>query len=142
MNKTKQKHYALNTQLLLAIALFAVFLILSICSAVERKIGLSIGFAVATLLPIFVFLISPLYIVFSDEKIEIIYTMGQREIIRWDEIRSIYLMGSWISTGSASPRYVIAYPTNVKFPFFVCGEIPKTWKTKKYIKKYYKKKII
>ena len=142
MNKTKQKHYAFNTQLFFVIALFAIFLVLSICAAIEREIGLAIGFAVATLLPIFVFLISPLYTAFSDEEIEIVYIMGQREIIKWRNIRSIYLNGSWISRGGGLPHYEVAYPTNTKRAFFVRGEIPKTRKTKKYIRMYYKKDII
>ena len=142
MKKTKQKHYVFNTQLFFVIAFFIIFLILSVCAAIEYEVGLSIGFAVATLLPIFVFLISPLYVTFSDEEIEIVYIMGQREIITWKTIRCIYLNGSWISRGGGLPHYEVAYPTNVKRAFFVRGEIPKTRKTKKYIKMYYKKEII
>ena len=142
MKKTKQKHYAFNTHLLFVIAFFIIFLFFSICAAIEYEVGLSIGFAVATLLPIFVFLISPLYIVFSNEEIEIIYILGQREIIKWKNIRCIYLNGSWISGGGGLPHYELAYPTNVKRAFFVRGEIPKTRKTKKYIKMYYKKDIV
>ena len=78
----KQKHIAFNTQLFLALFLFIVFVAISICSAVEHNIGLSIGFAVATILPIFVFLVSPLYFIFSDEDLKIIYTLGQKEIIK------------------------------------------------------------
>ncbi|MBQ8719648.1 MAG: hypothetical protein IJY65_01285 [Clostridia bacterium] len=139
---TKQKQYAFNTQLFFVIALLIVFLVLSICSAIENEVGLSIGFAVATLLPVFVFLISPLYTAFSDEEIEIVYILGQREIIKWKYIRCIYLNGSWISRGGGLPHYEVAYPTNVKRAFFVRGEIPKTRKTKKYIKMYYKKDIV
>ena len=142
MKKTKQKHYAFNTQLLFVIAFFVVFLVLSICAAIEQEIGLSIGFAVATLLPVFVLLISPLYVVFSDEEIEIVYIMGQKEIIKWKNIRYIRLNGAWISRGSGFPHYEVAYPTDVKRAFFVRGEIPKTRKTKKYIKMYYKKDIV
>ena len=142
MKKTKQKHYAFNTQLFFVIALFAIFLVLSICAAIEREIGLSIGFAVATLLPVFVILISPLYTAFSDKEIEIVYILGQKEIIRWKNIRYIRLNGAWISRGGGLPHYEVAYPTNVKRAFFVRGEIPKIRKTKKYIKMYYKKDII
>ena len=142
MKKTKQKHYAFNTQLFFVIAFFVVFLVLSICAAIEQEIGLSIGFAVATLLPVFVLLISPLYVVFSNEEIEIVYIMGQREFIKWKNIRYIRLNGSWISRGEGLPHYELAYPANVKRAFFVRGEIPKTRKTKKYIKMYYKKDIV
>ena len=142
MKKAKQKHYAFNTQLFFVIAFFIIFLVLSICAAIEREVGLSIGFAVATLLPVFVFLISPLYIAFSDEEIEIVYIMGQREIIKWRNIRCIYFNSSWVSRGGGFPHYEVAYPTNVKRAFFVRGEIPKTRKAKKYIKMYYKKEIV
>ena len=142
MKKTKQKHYAFNAQLLFVIAFFVVFLVLSICAAIEQEIGLSIGFAVATLLPVFVLLISPLYVVFSDEEIEIVYIMGQKEIIKWKNIRYIRLNGAWISRSGGFPHYEVAYPTDVKRAFFVRGEIPKTRKTKKYIKMYYKKDIV
>ena len=141
MKPIKQKYYAFNTQLFLTILLFVIFGVLSICSAVEHEIGSSIGFAVATLLPIFVFLTSPLYIAFSDEEIEIIYVMGQRESVQWNNIRSIYSRGSWISRGGGLPRYVIVYPTQEKRVFFVCGNIPKTRKTKEYINQYYRKDI-
>ena len=142
MKKTTQKHYAFNTQLFFVTAFFIIFLILSVCAAIEYEVGLSIGFAVATLLPIFVFLISPLYVTFSDEEIEIIYILGQKEIIKWKNIRYIRLNGAWISRGGGLPHYEVAYPTNVKRAFFVRGEIPKTRKTKKYIKMYYKKDIV
>ena len=144
MQKNKPKYYAFNTQLFFVISFFIIFLVLSICAAIDidYEVGLSIGFAVATLLPIFAFLISPLYITFSDEEIEIVYIMGQREIIKWKNIRRIYLNGFWISRGGGLPHYEVAYPTNVKRAFFVRGEIPKTRKTKKYIKMYYKKEII
>ncbi|MBR5451924.1 MAG: hypothetical protein IKV36_02890 [Clostridia bacterium] len=139
MNK---KHIALNTHLILCVALFIIFLALSISCAMENEIGLSIVFAVFILLPIFVFAISPLYFSFTDEYIEIVYNFGQREKIKWKEIRNISLMGSWIGVGGRSPHYVIAYPKREKRLFFVVGEIQKTRKTKKFIEKYYKKKIV
>ncbi len=139
MNK---KHIALNAHLILCVALFIIFLALSISCAMGNEIGLSIMFGIFVLLPIFVFAISPLYFVFSDEYIEIVYNFGQREKIKWKDIRNISLMGSWIGAGGGLPHYVIAYPRKEKRLFFVVGEIPKTRKTKKLIKKHYNKKII
>ena len=139
MNK---KHIALNTHIILCFFLFVIFLGLSIGCAAENEIGLSIMFAVFILLPIFVFAISPLYFSFTDEYIEIVYNFGQREKIKWKEIRNISLMGSWIGAGGGLPHYVIAYPRKGKRLFFVVGEIQKTRKTKKYIENYYKWKIV
>ena len=137
-----KKYIAFNTHLVLCILLFIVFLGLSISSAILDEIGLSILFAIFILLPISVFVLSPLYFYFSDECIEIVYNFGQREIIKWCDIRNISLMGSWISPGRGLPHYVISYPRKEKRLFFVVGEIQKTRKTKKYIEKYYKKKIV
>ena len=140
--RVNKKHIALNTHLILCFFLFVIFLGLSIGCATENEIGLSIMFAVFILLPIFVFAISPLYFSFTDEYIEIVYNFGQREKIKWKEIRNISLMGSWIGAGGGLPHYVIAYPRKEKRLFFVVGEIQKTRKTKKLINKYYKKKIV
>ena len=140
--RVNKKFIVFNTHLILCFVLFLIFLGLSIGCAIECDIGLSIMFGIFVLLPVFVFAISPLYFVFSDECVEIVYNFGQREIIKWNDIRNISLMGSWIGAGGGLPHYVIAYPRKEKGLFFVVGEIQKTRKTKKLIEKYYKKKIV
>ncbi len=137
-----KKHIAVNTHLFLWCVLFIVFLGLSISCGTEKDFGLCILFALFILLPVFVFLISPLYYIFSDESVEIIYNFGQKEIIKWSDIRSISLMGSWIDDCGGLPHYVISYPIKEKRLFFVVGKIQKTRKTKKLIEMYYKKKIV
>lgn len=136
-----RRYIVLNTHLMICLTLFPVFLALSVSSAMEQEIGLSIAFALLILLPLFVFAISPLYFVFSDGCIEIVYNFGQRETIKWSDIKSISVVGHWIGKGGGLPHYVIAYPRKEKRLFFVIGEIPKTRKTKKLIEKYYNKKI-
>ncbi len=128
MNK---KHIAFNTHLILCVVLFVIFIGLSISCAIEKEIGFSIMFAICTLLPLFTFAISPLYFVFSDECVEIIYNFGQKEIIKWNDIKKISLMGSWIGRGGGPPHYVIAYPQKENRLFFVVGEIQKNKKNKK-----------
>ena len=140
--RVNKKYIAFNTHLILCFVLFLIFIGLSIDCAMEREIGLSIMFGIFVLLPVFVFSISPLYFSFTDEYVEIVYNFGQREKIRWSDIRNISLMGSWIGAGGGWPHYNIAYPQKEKRLFFVVGEIQKTRKTKKLIEKYYKKKII
>ena len=60
-----ETHTAFNTQLLFVIVMFLIFASIAYCCFKSREIGFAIGFCIATLLPIFVFLTSPLYIVFS-----------------------------------------------------------------------------
>lgn len=140
--RKNEKHIAFNTHLILYLVAIIIFLRLSICFAIEKEIDLSIFFAIVVLLLIFIFLTSPLYIVFSDKHVEIVYNFGQREEIKCGDIGNILLMGSWIQRGGGPPHYVIAYQRVEKRLFFVNGEIPKTRKTKKLLKKYYKKEIL
>ena len=136
---TPTKTYtAFNTHLFLPIGMFLIFLFIAISCVRNGEIGLAIGFGIATLLPIFVFLISPLYTVFSYKEVKIVYVMGQKEIIRWTDVRNITSYGSFFSKYEPLPYYELSYPKNKKRPFFVKGEIPKTFKTKKLIKKLYR----
>ena len=128
MNK---KHVAINTHLILCIVMLFVFLGLSIICAVENEIGLSIMFGMFVLLPIFVFVISPLYFVFFDDRVEIVYHFKQREVIKWGDIRNISLEGAWFHSLDGFPHYVISYPRKQKMYFFMESEISKTRKTKK-----------
>ena len=139
MNK---KDVAINTQLLFFLVLVIVFVGLSICWLTEEGIGLGILFGVFGLLLLLISLISPMYFVFSDEGVEIVYHFRQKEYIKWSDIRSITVRGGYFTKGDGLPCYDIAYPVKEKRPFFVVGEIQKTRKTKKLIEKYYKKKII
>ncbi len=140
IDKQNKKHIAINTHLMLPIILFLIFVGISIASIVENELWGAIGFGIATILPIGVFVISPLYFVFDDEAAKIVYNFGQSLTIPWKEIREIFLLGSWI--GGGIPRYVISFPQRDKRLFFIVGEISKTRRTKKLIKSYYKGKII
>lgn len=134
-----ETHLAVNTHLLLNIIMFSIFLGLSISCAAEGSPGPAIFFAVLALLPVFVLLISPLFYVFTEEQVKIVYPLGQKEIIPWQSVRSISLLGSW--AGSGHPCYHLAYPHQDHQPFYVNSEISKTRKTRRLIKRYYKREI-
>ena len=134
---TPTKTYtAFNTHLFLPIGMFLIFLFIAIIFAKDGEIGGAIVFAIVALLAIFIFLISPLYMVFSYKEVKIVYVMGQKEIIRWTDVRNIASYGGFLS--NHEPYYALSYPKNQKTLFFVNGEIPKTLKTKKLIKKFFK----
>ncbi len=137
----KEKHIALNTQLILFVVTLFGLLCLGAISAAEKDVFASILFFLFAAVMVFGCAISPLYVAFSEESVEIVYACGQREEIRWNDIRSITAEGSWFAKGGGLPRFVIAYPHKEKKPFFVVGEIPKTRTTKMLIERYYKKKI-
>ena len=137
----KKKQIAINTHLVFVVIMFIIFILLAIFSAKDREIWLAVGFAAFTLLPLFVFLISPMYYVFSEKGVKIIYLWGQKEEIEWTFVRSIETEGNWIGGREGFPHYHVAYPQNKKLMFFMSGDISKTRRTKKLIKKYYKKHI-
>ena len=125
----KKKQIAINTHLIFAVIMFIIFTLLAIFSAKDEETWLAVGFAAFTLLPLFVFLISPMYYVFSEEGVKIIYLWGKKEEIEWTFVRSIEIEGSWMVGRMGFPHYHLAYPQSEKTPFFVCGDISKTRKT-------------
>ena len=136
-----KKEIAVNTHLFSWLAILIAFICLTVWSIIDDSIGIAIGFGIVCFVYILVFLISPIYFTFSDGDIEIVYTLGMKEYIEIDTIRSITSEGSWVSKGHGTPHFNIAYPRTKKLPFFMCGDISKTRKTKKLMAKYCKKKI-
>ena len=136
----RKKEIAINTHLWLPIVYFVIFLLLCISCIDEGAIGMAIGFAAVALLALFIFLISPMYYVFTNKEIVIIYLWGQKEKIKWIDIRNITLFGSWISRGDATPHYHINYPSQKRL-FFMTGDISKTRKTKRLFKNHYGREI-
>lgn len=136
----KKKQRAFNTHLNICFILFPLFIYLCIVCFIEKSTVPGIIFAVLCLLPVTVFLTSPLFFVFDDESVEIVYNFGLRENIKWSEVRGVTLTGSWLK-GGGYPHYEIAYPKVQKQKFFMLGEISKTARTKKLMAFYYKKGI-
>ena len=136
----RKKEIAINTHLWLPIAYFVIFLLFCVSCINENAIGGAVGFAAVALLALFIFLISPMYYVFTNKEIEIIYLWGQKEKIRWIDIRNITLFGSWLSRGESTPHYHIAYPAPKRL-FFMTGDISKTRKTRKLFRNHYGREI-
>ena len=135
------QHIAWNTHVLLYILMSFMFAALSISCFMWNEIVSGIVFVLFVLLDVFVFLISPQVVIFTDELVEIVYCFHQRLSIRWCDVRNIYAVGSWVAKGGGLPRYVIAYPEKEKRSFFVKAEIPKTRRTSRFLNRFYRKKI-
>lgn len=136
-----KKEVAVNTHLFFWLAILIAFICLTVSCIKEGSTGLAIGFGIFGITNIFALVISPIYFTFSDVAIEIVYTIGIKEYIEIGTIRSITSEGGWVSNGRGTPHFNIAYPRTKKLPFFMCGDISKTRKTKKLMSKYCKKKI-
>ena len=137
-----KKQYAFNKHLIFFAFVFAVLVMLTVVSALEGELWLAVGFGVFSLLPIFAFLFSPWYYIFSDTEVTIVYLFGIKDTICWYKVKSITEIGSWFRRGGGLPNYVLFFERKEKRPFFVNGEISKTLRTKKLIKKYWAKEIV
>ncbi|MBE6670970.1 MAG: hypothetical protein E7593_02065 [Ruminococcaceae bacterium] len=140
MNNNK-KHIAINTHVFLPISLFVIFIIFSASSINNNEFGLAIGFAIFALVFLFGCLISPIYYIFSNDSVIIVYLLGLKEEIKWNYIRNITRKGAWGGGVEGPPHYNISYPTNQKRYFFMNGDISKNRKTNKLLNKFYKKDI-
>lgn len=133
------KEYAFNFRLFNPLLLFVIFMGLSISCATRNEWLMFGAFVAFAFLAIFVILIQPFLIVFTQKDICIIYTLGVKEIIPISEIRNVYSMGSTFERRGFGPVYVVAYPRANKMPFFANGELPKTHRMKMLLKSFYKK---
>lgn len=136
-NDKSKKQVAFNTHLLFYLFFLAVLLLLAAVAGEDEPL-FCVFFALLAAMQVFALLISPLYFVFSRDEVRIMYFFGIEKVIPWDSVRSISLDGSWINRVDGFPRYSFSYPVYCKQPFFVLGEIPKTIRTKRLVKKYYK----
>ena len=137
----KLKRYrALNTHIVLWLLLFALLSVLTAFCIVGKEKGLAIGFSIFAVISISPLLFTPIYYVFTKKDVTIVYLFGIKEKIEWWETKSITEKGSWLG-GNGMPHYSISYPKRKKRPFFVTGEITKTRRTKKLLKKLYIKEI-
>ncbi len=139
--KQHEKYIALNPNNLLCLLIFLLILAFSAYIVHEREFGLLIIWGLFLLVPIAAFFLSPLYYVFDETAVTIVYHFKQREVIRWSDIREIQSHGSWFFRNSGLPTYTLYYPAGEKQPFFFRGEVSKSVRTTKLIKKYYNKKI-
>ena len=133
------KEYAFNFRLFYPLLLFVIFMGLSISCATRNEWLMFGAFVAFAFLAIFVILIQPFLIVFTQKDICIIYTLGVKEIIPISEIRNVYSMGRTFERRGFGPVYVVAYPRANKMPFFANGELPKTHRMKMLLKSFYKK---
>lgn len=138
MPDEQKKYIARNTHLLFVLFMFLCLLFFCITGFALKETASAILFLCLCPLPVFCFLISPLYVIFTEQEITIVYFWGIKERIAWRQIRHIEERGSWFHKHSCLPEYHIAYPKAEKYPFFADGSIPKTRKIKKIMERFYK----
>jgi len=137
----KDRQFALNTQNFFLLAVFCLLLFPIVGFASLGEVAGAAVFGFFALLPPLAFAFCPLYYLFDEKAVTVVYLWGQRETIEWRRIERIALVGSWVPRYSVPPRYVPVYTRTGKRPFFVNGEIVKTPKTTRLLRQYYKGNI-
>ena len=132
-------HKAFNTNLIFSVGLFFLFVFGTIISWIRDEFISMAGLLVLNLVWLFEIATTPLYTVFTEESIVIVYVIGYKETIIWNNIKTINLECGLLSR---VPDYVISYEAKKSKPFFASGKIPKSKKTQELFGKYWKRKIL
>ena len=86
-------------------------------------------------------LTTPYCYIFSEKQLTIKYCFGLKEIIHWQDIRTIVNVNEYIFRYTTLNAYKIYYFSNKKHSFFMQGIISKTKVTTELMKKYCPTKI-
>ena len=133
-----EKEIALNNHIF-SNSLFVVFGFLLMSFGVWSD---EIIFAVFGILLVLIFviilLIAPTHYIFTNQSVVICHPFKRKEVIRWENIRSIRKYGScFYPEHNGFTHYKIHY-LHKKEILFLNGEICKSRKTKRLLEKYYK----
>ena len=94
---------------------------------------------ILTLVWVYEIATSPMYTVFTEKELVIVYAVGYKETIAWDEIKKIYIE---CGVCSRVPDYVVDYKGEKEKPFFAKGKVPKSKKMQNLMDLYWKKEIL
>ncbi len=145
--KYEKKYFALNTQLLFCAFMVVIGLFLGIvgiaCDEGDGS-GILIGILGFGLFGVFsaCMLLMPVGFLFSSRCVTILYVLGYRETVLWQSVSSVVRYGSWFSRYEGLPHYKLNYFDNRKKPFYVKGEISETLRTKRLMKRFYRRDIL
>ncbi len=130
-----------NYRLIGILAFAVIFILLATFSIVgeDSSLAVFIGLIAFSLLPLFVFFISPVCYIFDSEKIKIHYFFEFYEIIYWKNIRDIERAPVTPSSCFMHNYHIAVRGGSIgKTSFFTLTEINKTKNIKKLIQQYWK----
>ena len=142
MNKKTEQHKIFNHQIILFLSLFTILLILSIIFFLTNETDIALFLlAVAILISLGLFL-SPLYFVFSSKSFTAVWLLPFRKTFHWSSVDYI-IEYKLFSAVDDLAHYEIMYRYNYKgMQIIKQFDLPRNKKTKKFIEKYAKHKIV
>ncbi len=133
-----EKYIAFNNHILpYSFSVAFGFLLVSFGLWIEETIFTIFGILIALVFVVLLF-ISPVYYAFSNDSLIICHPFKRREIIYWEDIRSINKYGSWSNPKFMGLPHYKVYYRHDKEALFLNGEICRSRKTKRLLQKYYK----
>ena len=133
-----EKYIAFNIHLIRDVFVILFFLLIASFGLWIEESFFTVSGVLLTVGYLALLFILPTYYVFSEEKLVICHPFKRREVIFWEDIRSISRYGSWSNPKFMGlPHYKIYY-RHEKEVLFLNGEICKSKKTKQLLQKYYK----
>ena len=133
-----EKYIAFNIHLIRDVFVILFFLLIASFGLwIEEPFFTVTGILLAVGYLLLLFIL-PTHYFFSEEKLVICHPFKRREVIFWEDIRSISRYGSWSNPKFMGlPHYKIYY-RHEKEVLFLNGEICRSRKTKRLLQKYYK----
>jgi hypothetical protein len=133
-----EKYIAFNIHLIRDVFVILFFLLIASFGLWIEESFFTVSGVLLTVGYLALLFILPTYYVFSEEKLVICHPFKRREVIFWEDIRSISRYGSWSNPKFMGlPHYKIYY-RHEKEVLFLNGEICRSRKTKRLLQKYYK----
>lgn len=122
------------------ICFFVMLIFSSFCYAIDEK-GLAIVCLILSLFQIVFILITPIYYIFSKERLIIKYCFGPEESIPWEHVREVVKNHENAFKYTPLDTYKIYYYSKKKHPFYMQGVVCKNKATTILMEKYYSKKL-
>lgn len=130
-----------NKRILGFVICFFLMLAFSLLWLVLDETVLAIACIILSLLQIAFILITPVFYIFSEEKLTIKYFFGREENIFRKNIRAVVKNYESAFRYTLLDTYKIYYYSKEKTPFYMQGVVSKNKKTTALLEKYYSKKL-
>ena len=141
-SKPIEKTIIFNRRILFFVIVFITFLCFSISLLKSKDVELGVLLLVVSIFISLGIFLSPLYFVFTENEITVIWLFQYKRIIPWSSIKSIIEL-KWGEVHRDLPKYELIYHLNYK-GYIVSKQfdIPRNKRTKRMFEKYARYKIV
>jgi glucose-6-phosphate-specific signal transduction histidine kinase len=140
--KPTEQHKVFNRQIVLFFAVFIILLIFSISSFLSNENDIALFLFVGAFFVSLGMFLSPVYFIFSSKLLTAVWVLRFKKTIHWSSDNNI-IECKLFSAVDDLAHYEIMYSYNYKGKHMVRQfDLPRNKRTRKYIEKYAKHKIV